>query len=77
MAFIVSRRHDGLLEGVLSQSLNDLDNLLNWLDHDSLSVITKDNESHSQDATSKNSCAELEDGLHPSAVGLVDSRVGH
>jgi hypothetical protein len=55
---------DWLLERILSQSLNDLNDLLNRLDHNLLCVIAKHDKSHCQNTASENSGAELEDGFH-------------
>lgn len=68
---------DWLLKRVLSESLNNFNNLLNWFDNDAFSVVAENDECCSEDAASKYGGQQLKDGVHPGSVALVDACIGH
>jgi len=70
-SFFLLNRVNRLFQRIFSESLNDFNDLLNRLNHNSLRIVAKNYKSHRKDATSENSGTELEDSLHSRAVGVV------
>ncbi len=64
---------DWLLERVLSESLDNFNNLLNWFDYDAFSVVAENDECCREDAASKYGGQQLKDGVHSGSVALVNS----
>ena len=66
-----------LLKWIFSQSLNDLDNFLNWLDHNPFCIVAEDYKGSGKNEARKNCSAQLEDSFHSLTISLIDSSVGN